>query len=86
MSNEEQNPYDIYEKATIGFQKLKAGPGDIVVITFPENIDPRQMEAAALMFGERSKEMGIHIICTSQGITANDLSEAELNACGYYKK
>lgn len=86
MSEEKKNPYEIYEKASISFQKLKAKPGDIVIIGFPENMDPRQLNAAAQMFGERSQEIGVHIICSVGNITVSDLPEAELNAAGYYKR
>ena len=83
--SEERNPYELYENATIAFQKLKAQKGDVIVITFPENIDPRQLQAAAEMFSERSKEIGVHIICAAAGITVGNLPEAELNAAGYYR-
>ena len=78
--------YEIYEKATIAFQKLKVESGDVIVISFPEDIDPQQLQAAAMMFAERSQEIGAHIICAANNITVNTLTEAELNAAGYYRK
>lgn len=86
VTDQERNPYEVYEKATIAFQKLKAQKGDIVVVNFPSNINRDQMAATAEMLGERSRELGVHILCTTAGITIEDLPEETLNKLGYFKR
>lgn len=86
MASEERNTYEVYEKATLAFEKLKAQKGDIIVVEFPSKINKRQMAATAELLGERSRELGVHILCVTQGITVRDLSEKTLNELGYYKQ
>ncbi len=76
--------YKTYDQAEIAFKKLKVSAGDIIVITFPSDIEPKQME----MFGEQINPLipeDVTILCTRSGVTVETLSKDVLNAAGWYK-
>lgn len=78
------NGYKIYEQAEIAFKKLKVNDGDIIIITFPSDIEPKQME----LFGKQISPLipeDVTVLCTRSGVTVETLPKDVLNAAGWYK-
>ena len=79
-----EDDYKVYNKATIAFQTLSPHAGDVVVITFPDDIHPTQMQ----LFAEQLQPTipdDVTILCTRAGVTVQSLPEAEMNKMGWYK-
>jgi len=76
--------YKEYDKATIAFKKLAPNPGDVIVITFPADIEPLQMEAFGLQLQPHIPE-DVAILCTRDGVKVETLSEHQMNEMGWYK-
>ncbi len=73
-----------YEKAQLAFQKLEVRAGDVVVVTFPVDIEPIQMEEFGLQLQPYIPE-DVAILCTRQGVKVETLSEIQMNQMGWYK-
>lgn len=82
---EEDTTYQLYEKTDLGLNLLKAKPGDVLTVTFPDDMDPRQMHAALLQMHEATNEIGVHIVGLTQGITMQHVPQKEMNRLGWYK-
>lgn len=76
--------YKVYDKATLAFQKLKPRDGDIIVITFPDDIQPQQMQNFAEQLQPQIPD-DVTILCTRAGVTIDNLPESEMNKLGWYK-
>jgi len=76
--------YRTYDKATLAFQKLDALPGDVIVITFPADILPEQMQSFAEQIQPNVPE-DVTILCTRSGVTVESFPEARMNELGWYK-
>ena len=74
---------EIYKKAQIAFKKLSPKDGDIVVIKFPDNIHPQQMETFAEHMDGIIPE-GVTIFCTRSAVEIDCLPKQELNDLGWY--
>ena len=76
--------YKIYDKVQASFQKLEPTSGDIIIIKFPEDIHPKQMEVfAENLYGIIPEQ--VTILCTRDGVEINKISEAEMNLNGWYR-
>jgi len=76
--------HKIYDRASLAFQKLSPKDGDVIVISFPADIEPLQMQ----LFAEGLQPhipKGVTILCSRSGVTIQNLPEAEMNALGWYK-
>ncbi len=78
------NGYKIYDKAELAFQKLDALAGDVIVITFPADIHPAQMQSFAEQIQPNVPD-DVTILCTRAGVTVESFPEAEMNKMGWYK-
>jgi len=76
--------YKTYDKATLAFQKLSPMEGDIIVISFPKDIEPMQMQLFAEQLQPQIPD-DVTILCTRAGVTIQTLPEAEMNKMGWYK-
>jgi len=80
----EGSGYKIYDKAEIAFEKMQPADGDIMVITFPADVDPNQMA----MFGENLNQLvpeGVTVLLTRSGMKVELMKEAEMNKLGWHK-
>lgn len=76
--------YKTYDKATLAFQKLNPSEGDVIIITFPDDIHPQQMQLFAEQLQPQIPE-DVTILCTRAGVTIENFSEVEMNKMGWYK-
>lgn len=79
-----ENGYKVYDTAQVAFRKLEPTDGDVLVIKFPPDIHPAQMQA----FGDDLQgkiPKGVTVLCTRSGMEVENYSEAEMNAKGWYK-
>lgn len=76
--------YKAYDKATLAFQKLSPHEGDIIVITFPDDIQPQQMQLFAEQLQPQIPD-DVTILCARAGVTIESLPELEMNNLGWYK-
>ena len=79
-----EDDYKTYDKATLAFQKLDPKEGDIIIINFPNDIHPAQMQLFAEQLQPQIPE-DVTILCTRAGVTVQSLPEAEMNKMGWYK-
>jgi hypothetical protein len=86
MMAEENNPYEIYEKARIAMKRLEVKKGDIVVVYFPSDIDPAQMHVAAEHLRDVAEEVGTSFLCMRYGMTVENISEEQMNQFGWYRR
>ena len=70
-------------RADLMFSKLSAKDGDIIVVTFPQNVEMEQMAAFA-HYMEESIPDGVTVFCTKEGVTLEHLPKEQLNALGWY--
>jgi len=83
MSDEESG-YKTYKHAEVVFEKMQPVDGDIMVITFPPDIHPTQME----MFGENLNHLvpeGVTVLLTRSGMKVEMFNESEMNKIGWHK-
>lgn len=80
----EGGEHKIYKKAPVAFQKLSPKKGDIILIRFPDDIDPAQMALAAGEIQEHIPD-NIIVLCLRQGVSVSKLPEAQMNKHGWYK-
>lgn len=73
-----------YKSATLAFQKLNPSKGNVIVITFPADIIPEQMQVFANELQPNVPE-DVTVICTRLGITIEELPETQMNKFGWYK-
>lgn len=76
--------YKVYDTAQVAFQKLSPSDGDIMVIKFPADIHPEQMQA----FGEGLQGQipdGVTVLCTRSGMEIENIPETAMNQMGWYK-
>jgi hypothetical protein len=79
-----ENGYKVYDTAQVAFQKLEPTDGDVMVIRFPADIHPMQMQKFADgLQGQVPK--GVTVLCTRSGMEIENFSEAKMNALGWYK-
>ena len=76
--------YKTYDKATLAFQKLSVREGDVIVISFPADIEPAQMQLFAEQLQPNIPE-DVTILCTRGGVTIQNLPEAEMNKMGWHR-
>ena len=76
--------YKVYDTAQVAFQKLEPTDGDVMVIKFPADIHPAQMEAFGAGLQGQIPD-GVTVLCTRSGMDIQNFSEAEMNANGWYK-
>jgi len=76
--------YKTYDHAEIAFKKLKVNAGDIIIITFPVDIEPNQMQLFADQLNPLIPE-DVTVLCTRSGVTVETLSHETLNKAGWYK-
>jgi len=82
--DEEESGYKTYDRAEIAFEKLQPDAGDLIVITFPPDIHPRQME----MFGENLNDLvpeDVTSLLTRSGMKIELFDEAQMNKLGWHK-
>ena len=79
-----EDDYKIYDNATLAFQKLDTREGDIIIISFPDDIHPNQMQMFAKQLQPHIPD-DVTILCTRAGVTVNSLPESEMNKMGWYK-
>jgi len=80
----ENSGYKIYDKAEIAFEKMQPSDGDIMVITFPADVDPNQMA----IFGENLNQLvpeGVTVLLTRSGMKVELMKESEMNKLGWHK-
>jgi len=75
----------IYDQAQLTFQRLRPQPGDVVAVSFPDDIVHEQMTKMADIFQTFAKEYDITVICLRQGITLQHVPEHRMNELGWFK-
>lgn len=76
--------YKTYDHATLAFKKLSPHKGDIIIISFPDDIHPQQMQ----LFTEQLQPQipdDVTILCTRAGVSIKKLPEIEMNKLGWYR-
>ena len=84
-----EREYKGHETARIAIEKLSPKSGDIVVITFPNDILREQMKQFAKDLNENLKETGnddIVVMCMKGGMQASVITEKYLNEAGYFRR
>lgn len=79
-----KNDYKIYDKATLAFQQLSPMEGDLIVISFPKDIEPMQMQLFAEQLQPQVPD-DVTILCTRAGVTVDSFPESEMNKIGWYR-
>jgi len=83
MSKDDPAKDVIYERADVAFKKLEPHDGDIVLVTFPSDIDMKQIQAFA-HYMEAAVPDGITVFCTHDNVDMKVLPKEQLNALGWY--
>jgi len=76
--------YKIYDQAQIVLDKINPVEGDVIVISFPNDIEPAQRQA----FAESMQPIipdDVTILCTREGVTVENFPESQMNKLGWYK-
>ncbi len=76
--------YKIYETATLAFQKLSPVDGDVIVIKFPADVEPMQMNLFCENLADEM-ENGITILGTRSGMEVEQVPESQMNKMGWYR-
>lgn len=83
-----EREYQGHETARIAIEKLSPKNGDVIVVTFPEDILREQMEEFAKSLNKNLEETGNTgiVVITMKGDTSVSLlTEEALNEAGYFK-
>ncbi len=78
------NDTKVYDTATLAFKKLNPNPGDVIIVTFPTDIEHYQMENFGAELQPHIPD-DVAIVCTREGVTVETMSELQMNKLGWYK-
>ncbi len=74
----------VYNRVSLAFTKLEVRDGDIVTISFPDDMAEEQMQQAASEILPAIPN-GATVLCLRDGMTLDVLHESDLNELGWYK-
>ncbi len=83
-NNNMNDGYEVYGTATLAFKKLSPSDGDVIVIKFPTDIHPEQMQLFCNNLAPEIPE-GVTVVGTSGGMEVENIPEDEMNKQGWFR-
>lgn len=74
-----------YDQARVTFQKLTVRKGDLVTVSFPEDMTPLQVQSTVDYLGQLATEFGCAVVALGNGIQLDKLPEEQMNELGWFK-
>ena len=84
-----EREYTSQDTVSLSIQHLEPKDGDVIIVTFPNDVLREQMDLFAQGLNENLKATGniadVTILCVKGDVNVNLVTEEVLNEAGYYR-